>query len=413
MRPIPVATLLVWGALVLLAAGFGVLMTAASGAPVIFPASAVVSTIVLAGVAWSGHVVGPSVNERRARLFGAFAAIGLAPAMMCLAAIALEDSRVYSVEKCGLAQIGWIFLGCVAFCFGVLLSTIVAIFAARRPFPSEEPLVRLLATLATGAALVAVSFATVRAARLPSLDSYLDSLPVVSRVPVLEEDAVSEEPIFTPYGAFARARNSFGCTVRRSTARPPSAENIALCAELEVRYDARAETFYFLAPYHLRGVLAAIDRDGNERTVGFAHLTPSVAAPGGWVLEAWAGVAIAIVALVRARAARRFAASRASWREVTLDANGWVHFSDGTPPRQLPSAIGIRPGPVLLDLRDFVATPYRDDGSRFDPKIYADSADGLRTFAGEQSLALASFALATIALACAPLVAAAFARIAF
>lgn len=162
MRRAPIATLIFFGAVALFwAAVATVFASSAIGGG--FPLTALFTTIVLASVAASGIVAGDE-QPLRARFFAAIASLGLAPILTCAAMIALDaeiDREAHA--KCGLASIGLLFLAIVGGCAGLLLSTTTAAIAARRPFAHEEWLVRLLATAAAGAVIVAASLATERA----------------------------------------------------------------------------------------------------------------------------------------------------------------------------------------------------------------------------------------------------------
>ena len=249
---------------------------------------------------------------------------------------------------------------------------------------------RRAAFVVAAAAGILCAFATVRAARFPSVRDYAASLPVVGFVPSLQgatanlpaqmEDNRSARFDDVRVGPYTLRRFRFEvgwhCVPMLATDPDTLPRQIDRTGLPIVPCDAsvlrRDEAHHMLlldatdGDYYGPGPVAFDARSLvaiREFALSNARVADRLAVPRSWIGGLWIVVAMAAVALLRSRRPLRWLAQRHRWRAGTLRSDHRIHFEDGSAAIPAPISVSaLQAGPVIvLDTGSETAgAPFRD-----------------------------------------------------
>ncbi len=132
------------------------------------------------------------------------------------------------------------------------------------------------------------------------------------------------------------------------------------------------------------------------------------APPVGWVLGAWAGVALAFAWLLRGDKVLAPPAQR--WHQGVHTGGGVVLLDDGSAPTHLPVGVNLPVGPVvMLPIMDARIAGYRDPTAKLPLILVPGTVEDLVRAHGARAVTRTVLAIASVGLTSAPLLAAAVA----
>jgi hypothetical protein len=245
-------------------------------------------------------------------------------------------------------------------------------WATRRRAP-RGPWLHAGALAAVGACGALVACAAFDARRLPAPETYTDSLPLVASLPGEESREAFSEVRPRAYEldakAFALGRSCIAgkcfVHVRRSDHVRGLGPRVDQSADLSLHLDDEAETIVLVAD----GRAVAVASSALDR---WDWSVPSPASIAARVSPPRSFIALAVVALLgallglswRRRLTQRLELVSAG-RGGVIDAFGWAHPDDGTPPHRVGRL--VEAGPVVLLGKHPRASAYR--GGRRDERV--------------------------------------------
>lgn len=395
------------------------------------PVATITAILLIAGTPLLARL-GAWAGVPRAWAAAALAPSAIAPFLFAGAGYALGQPIVTSHWRCGTGEMGLIML--TPFAVGLLgaLGGLLAVALAGRGGRTADAALRGLALGWLGLAAALVAWSGARAARYPTPDAYVASLPVVATVPpvsgapretirrddgssLVEEvfvDRVPDLPL-----EIERRCTDDDCTFAvghpgeadapvEGTRKYREGGSARRGAAITLRRD-EAHGFWVAvgsSPIAYREVDSKLQLvDIHASDVGDA-LSP----PHGWLAGGAGGVLLSAWLLLRRRRFTRWLRRVESATAGTLGEGGWITFEGAAPAVRAAPELGLSPGPVLVLAGDGGKAPmgaYRGEAALGAGAVIAGDREGATERARAELARIDALTLSAAILAAAPLLA--------